>query len=79
MFENLGTAVIQLLGFLGVFSFFIYQLLSDNKGINNSSNNNSTNKRKSSNTKVNSGSRNLFGKKKNTPEEKILPKKGWFK
>ena len=31
MFENFGTALIQLIGFIGVFGFFVYQLLTDKK------------------------------------------------
>ena len=31
MFENFSTALIQLVGFLGVFGFFVYQLLKDKK------------------------------------------------
>ena len=31
MFENFSTAVIQLIGFFGVFGFFVYQLLTDKK------------------------------------------------
>ena len=31
MFENFGTALIQLVGFFGVFGFFVYQLLADKK------------------------------------------------
>ena len=31
MFENFSTALIQLVGFFGVFGFFVYQLLSDKK------------------------------------------------
>ena len=31
MFENFSTALIQLVGFFGVFGFFVYQLLTDNK------------------------------------------------
>ena len=30
MFENFGTAIVQAVGFLGVFGYFIYQLISDN-------------------------------------------------
>ena len=33
MFENFSAALIQLLGFLGVFAFFVYQLLSDKKNM----------------------------------------------
>ena len=31
MFENIGTALVQALGFFGIFGFFVYQLLSDSK------------------------------------------------
>ena len=31
MFDNLGTALVQAIGFFGVFGFFVYQLLSDGK------------------------------------------------
>ena len=32
MFDNLGTALVQALGFLAVFGFFVYQtLFADNK------------------------------------------------
>ena len=33
MFENFTTAIIQLIGFLGVFAFFVYQLLSDKNNV----------------------------------------------
>ena len=29
MFENIGTAIVQSIGFFGIFGFFVYQLLSD--------------------------------------------------
>ena len=31
MFENFGTAIVQAIGFLGVFVFFIYKLFSDKR------------------------------------------------
>ncbi len=31
MFDNLGTAIVQAIGFFGVFGFFVYQLLFDEK------------------------------------------------
>ena len=31
MFDNLGTAIVQAIGFFGVFGFFVYQLLSEGK------------------------------------------------
>ena len=35
MFDNLGTASVQAVGFFGIFGFFVYQLLSDGKKTNN--------------------------------------------
>ena len=31
MFENFGTAIVQAVGFFGVFAFFVYQLLSESE------------------------------------------------
>ena len=31
MFENIGTALVQAVGFFGIFGFFVYQLLSDGR------------------------------------------------
>ena len=31
MFDNIGTALVQAIGFFGVFGFFVFQLLSDGK------------------------------------------------
>ena len=31
MFENFGTALVQAVGFFGVFGFFVFQLLSEDK------------------------------------------------
>ena len=31
MFDNLGTALVQAVGFFAIFGFFVYQLLSDFK------------------------------------------------
>ena len=31
MFDNLGTALLQAVGFFGIFGFFVYQLLLDGK------------------------------------------------
>ena len=39
MFDNLGTALVQALGFFAVFGFFVYQtLFADNKPKNSKSN-----------------------------------------
>tara|TARA_B100000212_G_scaffold189970_1_gene143199 strand:+ start:197 stop:430 length:234 start_codon:yes stop_codon:yes gene_type:complete len=77
MFENFSTALIQLLGFFGVFGFFVYQLLTDKK---NATLNNSSVKPKSINPKkeVKSG---FFGRRKKevNQEPPINKKNRWFK
>ena len=78
MFENLSTALIQLIGFLGIFGFFIYQLLSENKFFDFSSNNPPVKKSKTD-SKIIPKRKGLFGKKVAPVEEKIISKKGWFK
>jgi len=76
MFENFSTALIQLVGFFGVFVFFIYQLLTDKK---NEKPSNSIVKPKNINSKkeVKSG---FFGRKKiEVIEEPPKKKKNrWF-
>ena len=76
MFENFSTALIQLVGFFGVFVFFIYQLLTDKK---NEKPSNSIVKPKNINPKkeVKSG---FFGRrKKEVIEEPPKKKKNrWF-
>mgnify|MGYP001222020075 FL=1 len=77
MFENFIPALIQLLGFLGVFGFFVYQLLSDKK---NTQPKISNSKSKDNNLKK-EVKRGLFGKKqKETVLEEPLKnkKKRWF-
>ena len=75
MFENFGTALIQLFGFLGVFAFFVYQLLSDKKNVKPASANV---KSKDLNTKKDE-KRGLFGRrKKEVLEEPPMKKRGWF-
>ena len=76
MFENFGIALVQLVGFFGVFAFFVYQLLTEKKSKVTSSNKEinliSKSKKKS---KV-----NFFRKKDNSVKEEPLKpkKKGWF-
>ena len=76
MFENFGTALIQLVGFFGVFGFFVYQLLTDKKKGMQS---NSIVKPKESNSKkaVKSG---FFGRRKKEVIEELPKsnKKRWF-
>ena len=78
MFDNLGTALIQLFGFLGVFGFFVYQLLSDKKE-NVSSFNKTNNKQINSSKKDKPAKKRLFGRQKSSSEEITTPKKGWFR
>ena len=77
MFENFSTAVIQLIGFFGVFGFFVYQLLSDKKNVKP---NISTVKPKDINPKK-EGRSGFFGRrKKEVIDESTKNKKSrWFK
>tara|TARA_Y100000589_G_scaffold5888_1_gene5095 strand:- start:489 stop:728 length:240 start_codon:yes stop_codon:yes gene_type:complete len=78
MFENFGTAIVQALGFFGVFGFFVYRLLSE-KTSSDSPKKNSSKPVKN----VSSERKGLFGRKKkvelNLDENKKENKKGWFK
>ena len=76
MFDNIDTALVQAVGFFGVFGFFVYQLLSDGKKpiqtqlkspikkVNKSMDSNNKPKKKG-----------LFGRKKETINENVKPKK----
>jgi len=82
MFENFGTAIVQAIGFFGVFGFFVYRLLSEKV----SSDSRVKNPKKISSKPVRSVSsekKGLFGRKKkvelNIDENKKENKKGWFK
>ncbi len=95
MFDNLGTALVQALGFFAVFGFFVYQtLLADRKPKNSKSNPKRTNisdtkepkkglfNRKSKPVEENLPvqKKGLFGRKKEVIKEEIKPKKkSWFK
>jgi len=82
MFENFGTAIVQAVGFFGVFGFFVYRLLSEKV----SSDSLKVNSKKNTSKPVRSVSserKGLFGRKKkvelNPVENKKENKKGWFK
>ena len=77
MFENLGTALIQLLGFFGVFGFFIYQLLTDNNS--NKTTNLRINQNNASTKEKKTNAKGLFSRKPIIKEEPTPKKKGWFK
>ena len=78
MFDNLGTALVQALGFFAIFGFFVYQtLFADRKPKNSKSN---PKKTKISDTKESikkEPKKGLFNRKSNPVEENFTcPKKG---
>ena len=82
MFENFGTAIVQAVGFFGVFGFFVYSLLSE-KVSSNSLKDNTKNKLSKPIKKVSSEKKGIFGRNKNI-EQNIevktkVNKRGWFK
>ena len=80
MFDNLGTALVQALGFFAIFGFFVYQtLFADSKPKNSKL---SPKKTKTSETKElikNEPKTGLFNKKSKSIEENLtVQKKGLF-
>ena len=75
MFENFSTALIQLVGFFGVFGFFVYQLLTDKK---NEKSKNSIVKPKDVNPKKEIKSGFFARRKKVIIEEPPKNKKNWW-
>ena len=82
MFENFGTAIVQAVGFFGVFCFFVYRLLSEkvsSDSLNENSKKNASKPLKS----VSSEKKGLFGRKEkveqNIDKNKKEIKKGWFR
>ena len=82
MFENFGTAIVQAVGFFGVFGFFVYRLLSEKVSTSPVKKNTISNSTKSIKT-VNSEKKGLFARRRNVEqniESKNKEKKrGWFK
>tara|TARA_Y100000589_G_scaffold301313_1_gene312107 strand:- start:445 stop:696 length:252 start_codon:yes stop_codon:yes gene_type:complete len=82
MLENFGIAIVQAVGFFGIFGFFVYRLLSE-KVSSSSSRVNTNNKNLKPEKKVNAEKKGLFGRKKKV--EKIFEikdkenNKSWFK
>ena len=76
MFDNLGTALVQALGFFAVFGFFVYQtLFADSKPKNSKLN---PKKTKISNTKElikKEPKKGLFNRKSKPVEENLQSKK----
>ena len=82
MFENFGTAIVQAIGFFGVFGFFVYRLLSEKVSSNSLKVDNRNISLKTVKT-ANSEKKGLFGRKKNVEQNIEVTKKeikrGWFK
>jgi len=80
MFDNLGTALVQALGFFAIFGFFVYQTLFADKKPRNSKIN--PNKTKISDTKKpikKEPKKGLFNKKIKPVEDNLqVKKKGLF-
>ena len=81
MFENFGTAIVQAVGFFGVFGFFVYRLLSEKVPSNSLKENTKKNTSKPFKS-ISSDKKGLFGRKKkveqNLVKNKKEIKKGWF-
>jgi len=78
MFDNLGTALVQALGFFAVFGFFVYQtLFADSKPKNSKLNPKKISKTKESIKKE--PKKGLFNRKSKPVEENLpVQKKGFF-
>ena len=81
MFENFGTAIVQAVGFFGVFGFFIYRLFSENISSNSLKEN--TKNKTSKLVKGNSEKKRFFSRKKKADQNIEVQKKenkgNWFK
>ncbi len=76
MFDNIGTALVQAIGFFGVFGYFVYQLLSDGKKpIQNQSKSTVKKVNQKKDLKDRPKKKGLFGRKKELITEDVKPKK----
>ena len=76
MFDNIGTALVQAVGFFGVFGFFVYQLLSDSKKPIQTQSKFSVKKTKNSIDLIDKPTKKgLFGRKKEPVKVDVKPKK----
>ena len=81
MFDNLGTALVQALGFFAIFGFFVYQtLFADNKSKNAKLNPKKLAKISDTKKSINKESKKGLFNRKSKPVEENLPvqKKGLF-
>ena len=77
MFENLSTALIQALGFFGVFGFFVFQLIRDKNKEPSARTKNVKNLVKIDD-KLNTPKNRFFRKKDKIVEVTETKKKRWF-
>ena len=76
MLDNIGTALVQAIGFFGVFGYFVYQLLSDGKKpIQNQSKSPFEKVNQNNNLNDRPKKQGLFGRKKELITEDVKPKK----
>ena len=80
MFDNLGTALVQALGFLALFGFFVYQtLFADRKSKNSKSNPKKTKISKTKEFIKKEPKKGLFNRKSKAVEDTLpVQKKGLF-
>ena len=80
MFDNLGTALVQALGFFAIFSFFVYQtLFADKKTKNLNINTKKSNISQAKKSIKEKPKKSLFNKKSESVEENLpVKKKGLF-
>ena len=82
MFDNFGTAIVQAVGFFGVFGFFVYRLLSEKVSSDSLKGNSIRNTSKPSKSVI-PEKKGLFGRKKkveqNIDKNKEEIKRGWFR
>ena len=79
MFENFGTAIVQAIGFLGVFGYFIYRLISENPTKTQVSTNKQ--KKNSKSNEIIPQKKGLFNRNKNDNSLQTKPeskKVRWF-
>ena len=77
MFDNLDTALVQAIGFLSVFTFFVYQILFADRNPNITKSNSSKKDSKDFKTSNNKKTfkKGLFKSKQKSIEEDLNPKK----
>ena len=81
MFDNLGTALVQAIGFLSVFAFFVYQILFTDRNPNITKSNSSKKDSKDFKTSNNKKAfeKGLFKSKKKSIQEDLKPKMNLLK